>query len=151
MSAKDLLEQFLSKNNFLSAYKRIASKKSVGGVDGVSVEAFGRDLDRNIRKLQEDIRGHRYIPQPVTSLHIPKFNEENEWRELGLPTVADKVVQAALLQVVEPLGERIFLNASYGYRLGKGPQKALSVCGTLTYPKAATSPHLFVRYESVVS
>jgi len=125
MASQDLLNQFLSKNNFISAYQRIASKKSKGGIDGVSVEAFGRDLDKNIQKLQKEILQRRYIPQPVSIIYLPKFNEENEWRELGLPTVADKVVQAALLQVVEPLGERIFLNASYGYRPGKGPQKAL--------------------------
>lgn len=125
MATRNLLEQFLSKNNFLSAYRRIASKKALGGIDGVSVEEFNRRLDQNIQRLQEQIQERRYIPQPVRTINIPKFNEEKEWRELGLPTVADKVVQAAVLQVVEPLGEKIFLDASYGYRPGKGPQKAL--------------------------
>lgn len=114
-----LLEQFLSKSNFLVAFRRISSKGSAGGVDGVTVEAFGSRLDRNIQRLQEEIRARRYLPQAASVIHIPKFNEENEWRELGLATVADKVVQAALLQVVEPLGERIFLDCSYAYRPGK--------------------------------
>jgi group II intron reverse transcriptase/maturase len=125
MATKDLLEQFLSKNNFLSAYRRIASRKASGGIDGVTVEAFSRHLDKNIQRLQEQIRCRRYVPQPVKTIHIPKFKEENEWRELGLPVVADKVVQAALLQVVEPIAEKMFLDASYWYRPGKGSQKAL--------------------------
>lgn len=57
--------------------------------------------------------------------HIPKFNEANEWRELGLPSVADKVVQAAMLQVTEPLAEKIFSDCSYAYRPGKGHYKAI--------------------------
>mgnify|MGYP001568695341 CR=1 FL=1 len=103
MTTENLLEKFLSTSNFLSAYQRIATKKSAGGLDGVTVEEFGRHLDQHISKLQKEIRERRYIPQPAAVTHIPKFNEENEWRELGLPSVADKVVQAALLQVVEPL------------------------------------------------
>lgn len=125
MTIENLLEQFLSTSNFLVAYRRIASKKAAGGFDGISVEEFGRRLDQHIAKLQKDIRERRYIPQPATITHIPKFNEENEWRELGLPSVADKVVQAALLQVVEPLAEKVFLDSSYAYRPGKGHYKAL--------------------------
>ncbi|MCR4321456.1 MAG: CRISPR-associated endonuclease Cas1 [Candidatus Brocadiaceae bacterium] len=125
MTTENLLEKFLSTSNFLSAYSRIASKKAAGGLDGVTVEAFGRRLDQHISKLQKEIRECRYVPQPAVVTNIPKFNEANEWRELGLPSVADKVVQAALLQVVEPLAERMFLDCSYAYRPGKGHYKAL--------------------------
>jgi group II intron reverse transcriptase/maturase/CRISPR-associated endonuclease Cas1 len=125
MTTENLLEQFLSTPNFLSAYRRIASKKAAGGLDGVTVEAFGRHLDQHISKLQKEIRERRYVPQPAVVTHIPKFNEANEWRELGLPSVADKVVQAAMLQVVEPLAERMFLDCSYAYRPGKGHYKAI--------------------------
>lgn len=125
MTTENLLEQFLSTSNFFAAYKRIASRKAAGGLDGVTVEAFGRYLDQHISKVQRKIRGRCYVPQPAKVTHIPKFNEKNEWRELGLPSVADKVVQAALLQVVEPLAERMFLDCSYAYRPGKGHYKAL--------------------------
>lgn len=67
-------------------------KKSAGGMDGVTIEAFGRRMDQNIGKPREEIRERRYLPQPATVIHIPKFNEENEWTELGLAPVADKVV-----------------------------------------------------------
>ena len=55
----------------------------------------------------------------------PKFNEKKEWRHLGLPTVADKIIQTALLTVVEPFAEKLFLNTSYAYRKGKGHYRAI--------------------------
>lgn len=125
MKNNSLLEKFLSRPNFLSAYERIASKKAAGGVDNATVESFGKRLDQHINKLQKDIIERCYIPQPLKSIHIPKFNKDNEWRGLAPPSVADKVVQAALLQVVEPLAEKIFLDSSYAYRQGKGHYKAI--------------------------
>lgn len=125
MTTNNLLKQFLSRSNFISAYERIASKKAAGGLDNVTVESFGNRLDQHINKLQKDITERRYVPQPLKSIHIPKFNKENEWRGLALPSVADKVVQAALLQVVEPLAERKFLDSNYAYRHGKGHYKAI--------------------------
>lgn len=125
MAKISLTEQFLSKDNFLKAYRRISLKNSSGGIDQVSVADFGKNLDKNIQRLQKQILEGSYIPQPVSAIRIPKFNEQNEWRELGLPTVADKVVQAALLQIVEPLAEKIFFDTSYGYRSGKGHYKAI--------------------------
>ncbi|MEW6417927.1 MAG: reverse transcriptase domain-containing protein [Nitrospirota bacterium] len=125
MATKTLLEQFLSRENFIRAYRRIAGKNASGGIDRVSVEDFARHLDRNIQKLQKQIIEGQYTPQPVKSVHIPKFNQENEWRELGLPAVADKIVQTALLQAVEPIAEKLFLDTNYGYRPGKGHYKAI--------------------------
>ncbi len=120
-----LFESFISKENFILAYKRIATKRKSGGIDQISIEEFSNNLEKNIQKLRQKIIDQTYIPDPVKSIHIPKFNEKDEWRELGLPTVADKIVQAALLQVVEPLAEKMFMNTSYGYRTGKGPFKAI--------------------------
>jgi group II intron reverse transcriptase/maturase/CRISPR-associated endonuclease Cas1 len=120
-----LFDRFLDEKNFILAYKRVAAKGSRGGIDRVSVEEFGRHLERNINHLQRQIRENSYMPQPVESVHSPKFNEADEWRELGLPAVADKVVQTAMLYVVEPLAEKLFLDTSYGYRPGRGPYKAI--------------------------
>ena len=125
MGTENLLEQFLSKANFLEAYRRISQKKAVGGLDGVTVETFGHRLDYNIQNLQKQIRERRYLPQPASVVPIPKFNAANEWRQLGLPTVTDKIVQAALLQVVEPIAEKTFIDCSYAYRPGKGHFKAI--------------------------
>ncbi len=125
MTHKSLFDSFISEDNFLSAYKRVAAKNAAGGVDGISIETFGKQLTKNIAQLCEQVRTGKYIPHPVKATHIPKFNEKKEWRELGLPAVADKIVQAALLQVVEPLAEKIFSDTSYGYRHGKGHYKAI--------------------------
>ncbi|MEK6651431.1 MAG: CRISPR-associated endonuclease Cas1 [Nitrospirota bacterium] len=125
MTHQSLSDRFLSKDNFLRAFRRVSIKNSRGGIDKVSVEDFGKNLDKNILLLQKQLKEGAYIPHPVSSIHIPKFNDQNEWRELGLPTVADKIVQAALLQAVEPVAEKIFLDTSYGYRPGKGHYKAI--------------------------
>lgn len=121
----DLFSLFIAEENFLAAYKRVAAKGSRGGVDRVSVEEFGRNLNRHLNAIRHAIESGRYMPEAVEAVAIPKFNQANEWRELGLPTVADKVVQAALLQVVEPRAEKIFMDSSYAYRPGKGHFKAI--------------------------
>ncbi|MBU0568284.1 hypothetical protein KJ693_05225 [bacterium] len=74
MTTETLLTKFLSKANFLSAYKRIAAKKAAGGLDGVTVEEFGRRLDQNICKLQEAIRKDCYVPHPAATVHIPELS-----------------------------------------------------------------------------
>jgi len=124
-TTSSLFDRFISFNNFKTAFIRVAGKNSKGGIDRMSVDDFDKKLEKNIRKLIDTIIEGRYAPEPVISVHIPKFNAANEWRELGLPTVSDKVVQTALLQVAEPLSEKKFLSNSYGYRPGKGPYKAL--------------------------
>lgn len=120
-----LFEQFLDEANFIKAYQHVRGKKARGGVDQVTVDEFGRNLKRNIGRLRKEIEERKYLPQPVQAVTIPKFNERKEMRQLGLPTVADKVVQRALMQVVEPLAEKMFHDTSYAYRPGKGHRKAI--------------------------
>ena len=120
-----LTHALLKDQTFVNAYKKVAAKGSAGGIDGECIRSFGDNLARNIKLLIRDIREHRYIPQPAAVIHIPKFDKNGSWRELGLPTVSDKVIQNALLSVIEPLAEKLFLDTSYGYRPEKGPQKAL--------------------------
>lgn len=125
MATNGLFNKFISEENFLAAFRRVSAKGSSGGIDGVSLETFDKHLNRNISHIREQVRTGRYLPHPVKAIHIPKFNKEDEWRELGLPVVADKIVQAALLQVIEPIAEKMFLDTSYGYRPGKGHYKAI--------------------------
>jgi group II intron reverse transcriptase/maturase/CRISPR-associated endonuclease Cas1 len=120
-----LFDRFLTRNNFHLAFKRVAAKGSAGGIDRVSVAEFASRGEANLDKLLKQLRSGEYCPEPVAGVTAPKFGKKGGVRELGLPTVADKVVQTALLQVVEPLAEKLFLNTSYGYRPGKGPGKAL--------------------------
>ena len=123
MTTENLLEQFLSTPNFLAAYRRIASKKAAGGLDGVTVETFGRHLDQHISRLQKEIRELRYVPQPAVVTHIPKFNEANEWRELGLPSVADTDIKNDGLQRWEGIWKQAVKMAkarNTAHDMGKG-------------------------------
>ena len=124
MRATALFDRFLSQENFLAACRRVANKGASGGIDLVSADEFLSD-DRRLESLRASLQQGTYVPEPVSALRVPKFGRKGGYRELGLPTVADKVVQTALLQVVEPLAERLFLDTSYGYRPGKGAVKAL--------------------------
>lgn len=125
MGTSSLFAKFSSEANFNAAFRRVSAKGSVGGIDGISIDLFGKHFSDNIARLREDICSGSYIPCPTKIVAIPKFNDTKEWREICLPIVADKIVQAAMLQVVEPLAERIFRNTSYGYRPGKGHFKAI--------------------------
>jgi group II intron reverse transcriptase/maturase/CRISPR-associated endonuclease Cas1 len=120
-----LFDRFLATENFLTACKRVAAKGARGGLDQVTPEEFLSHGAHRLNELITTLKGGTYTPEPVMSLQVPKFGNKGGYRELGLPTVADKIVQTALLQVVEPLAEKIFLNTSYGYRPGKGAAKAL--------------------------
>jgi RNA-directed DNA polymerase len=75
--------------------------------------------------LRCDLLERRYEPEPTQTLSIPKGPGKSGCRELGLPTVCDKIVQEAMRSVLEPIIERLFRNCSYGYRPGKGPRKAI--------------------------
>lgn len=120
-----LFAQFIDERNFYAAYQRVRAKNSGGGIDQVSVEQFARQYQSNLHKLRREIMQGLYNPDPVKASFMPKFNDKGEFRQLGLPTVRDKIVQTALLQVVEPLAEKLFLDTSYGYRQHKGHRKAI--------------------------
>ncbi len=120
-----LFQRFIAPENFHLAFERLRRKNTKGGVDNISVARFAENLDANIHDLRQSILDGSYIPAPVESVYIPKFNTAGEWRELGLPTVRDKLAQTALLLAVERKAEAMFLNNSYGYRPGKGAVRAL--------------------------
>ena len=123
--ADTLFQQFIAAANFQEAFAKVHAKGSVGGVDGVSLAAFARQAPFYLRRLRREVAEGSYLPQPVAGVSVPKHDEHHGRRLLGLPTVADKVVQMALYQVVMPLAERHFCDTSYGYRPNKGPYKAL--------------------------
>lgn len=121
----DLFDRVVCMSNLRRAFERVAAKKSQGGVDRVTVEEFGQHSDRNLKALQGQLLDGSYVPAPVAEICVPKFNDAGEYRRLGLPTVADKIAQAAMLEIVFPLAEKMFLDVSYGYRPGKGHFKAI--------------------------
>lgn len=107
------------------AYAQVAANGGAPGVDGVTVEAYGERLDEEIARLLADWKSERFRPQSVRRVWIPKPGSD-EQRPLGIPTVRDRVVQAALRLVLEPIFEMDFHASSHGFRPGRKAQGALT-------------------------
>lgn len=97
-----------------AAYERVAANRGAPGVDRQTVEQFGAHLDRNLARLAEQVLSGSYRPGPVRRVYLPK--RSGGFRPLGIPTVRDRVAQAAVHQVAAPECERLFLDCSYAYR-----------------------------------
>jgi RNA-directed DNA polymerase len=119
-----LMDKVYTEQNLYSAYREVASNKGAAGVDHITIEDFTADLARNMLKLEQQLRDGDYRPQSIRRVNIPKPGT-NETRPLGIPTVRDRVVQAALRHVLEPILERQFAPHSYGFRPARGCKDAL--------------------------
>ena len=95
------------------------------GVDGQSIDDFAEVREAQLDRLHEDLRDDAYRPQPVRQKRIPKAGKPGAHRELGIPTVYDRVCQQALLNRLEPIFEPVFDDASFGYRRGRSQHDAL--------------------------
>jgi group II intron reverse transcriptase/maturase len=119
----ELLEKILTRENLNEAYKRVYANKGASGVDGVSVEELHEHLRVHKAEILEGIRTRAYKPQPVRRVEIPKDN--GKMRQLGIPTVVDRVIQQAIAQVLTPIYEKQFSNSSYGFRPGRSCEMAV--------------------------
>jgi RNA-directed DNA polymerase len=104
------------------AYRR-QRRKASPGVDGVTVEQYGRDLQENLQNLHERIHSGQYWPKPVRRTYIPKADGGR--RGLGVPALEDKIVQGAVAEVLSAIYEADFYGFSYGFRPGRSPHRAL--------------------------
>lgn len=105
----------------------MTEKTKAAGVDGQSCEAFAEHLFVETRKLSEEIRTQSYRPSAVRRVEIPKPGRPNETRPLGIPTVRDRVVQKAIVSVIEPILDHQFHERSFGFRHGRGAHDALRI------------------------
>ena len=119
----DLLERILSRENLNRAYKRVKANKGAPGIDGMSVEDALPWLREHREELLEQIRSGKYKPQPVRRKEIPK--PDGGVRQLGIPTVIDRVIQQAIAQQLSPIFEPKFIDGSYGYRPNRSAQQAI--------------------------
>ena len=110
----ELLEEVLSKDNLNKAYKQVYKNKGASGVDGVTVDELFSYIKEHKGEILWKIRNRKYKPQPVRRVLIPKDN--GKMRKLGIPSVIDRVVQQAIVQVLTPIYEEQFSNHSYGFR-----------------------------------
>ena len=123
----NLLELILRKDNLNKAYKQVKRNKGKGGIDGMQVDELLPFLRENQRSLIQKIREGKYKPNPVRRVEIPK-EAKGEYRQLGIPTVVDRVIQQAIAQELTPIYEEQFSENSFGFRPGRGAHDALRQC-----------------------
>lgn len=121
-----MLEQILSPANLNAAYKRVVRNKGAGGIDEMQVESLKDYLIKEKEALIASILGGKYRPNPVRRVEIPKENGKK--RQLGIPTVVDRVIQQAITQVLSPVYEKQFSKSSYGFRPKRSAHQALQQC-----------------------
>ena len=119
-----LIDKVHDEGNLQSAVFRVAANGGAAGVDHQSVQQFIGRCDEELTRLTETLRSDTYVPQAIRRTWIPKPGS-HEKRPLGIPTVRDRVVQTALLHVIEPIFDVTFAQHSYGFRHGRGCHHAL--------------------------
>ena len=119
----ELLNNILSRENMLEAYNQVKANKGSAGIDGITVEEIDNYLRQYWRPTKELIKQRKYKPQPVLRVEIPKPN--GGVRQLGIPTVMDRLVQQAIVQIISPLCEPHFSETSYGFRPNRSCEKAI--------------------------
>jgi RNA-directed DNA polymerase len=121
--AGTLLEAALTRENLQKAWKRVKANKGAAGVDGLDIEQTTQWLCTNWPATRQALLEGRYRPQPVRRVMIPK--PDGSQRELGIPTVLDRLIQQALLQVLQPLIDPTFSEHSHGFRPGRRAHDAV--------------------------
>jgi RNA-directed DNA polymerase len=106
------------------AYQR-TRKDGAAGVDGMTAEDYERDLEGNLQGLLHRVKSGCYHAPPVRRVHIPKGGSTTETRPIGIPTLEDKVLQRAVVMVLEPIYEQDFRDCSYGFRPRRSAHQAL--------------------------
>jgi RNA-directed DNA polymerase len=118
-----LMEAICSDKNIATALRRVTLNKGAAGVDGMTVHELRAYLQRHGPEIQAQLRQGTYRPQPVRRVEIPK--PDGGVRKLGIPTVVDRLIQQAVLQVLEPIWEPTFSEHSYGFRPGRSAHQAV--------------------------
>ena len=118
------MEEVLRRENMLNAFHRVVGNAGAPGVDGMTVEDLGPALTTRWETIRSELLGSRYVPQPVRKVEIPKPGGRG-MRTLGIPTVIDRLIQQAVLQVLQPHFDATFSDASFGFRPGRSAHQAI--------------------------
>jgi RNA-directed DNA polymerase len=118
-----LLHAAFTRENLQRAFKKVRANKGAAGVDGLDIDQTARHLATAWPAIREQLLKGRYRPSPVRRVTIPK--PEGGERELGIPTVVDRLIQQALLQILQPILDPTFSEHSYGFRPGRRAQDAV--------------------------
>ena len=126
-----LIDKVYAMTNLRAAFMKVKANAGAAGADRQTIEMFEEHLEANLQRLSLTIRDGSFRPQPVRRRWIPKPGKPGEKRPLGIPTVRDRVVQAAVRNVIEPIYEKDFAANSYGFRPGRGCKDALRTVSEL--------------------
>ena len=118
-----LMEKVLSRENMLEAYKKVKANKGAGGIDGIEMDEVDEYLKENWQSIKERIQKRKYKPSPVKRVEIPKAS--GGVRKLGIPTIVDRIIEQAIVQVITPIVEPYFSEQSYGFRPKRRAQQAI--------------------------
>lgn len=133
-----LMEAIVSHANMRQALKRVRANRGSPGIDGMTVDELGEHLKQAWPAIKAALLDGRYLPQPIRRVEIPK--PDGGMRQLGIPTVLDRLIQQAILQVLDPIFDPTFSSGSYGFRPGRSAHQAL----------AAAQEHVASGYTWVV-
>ena len=122
-TSMELMEKVLDNKNIELAMKQVVSNKGTSGIDNMKVEELQYYFCKNGEEIKELIRKRKYKPSPVRRVYIPKENGDK--RGLGIPTVVDRVIQQAIVQVLSPIYEKQFSEYSYGFRPNRSCEMAI--------------------------
>lgn len=129
-----LLGAALTRENLQQAWRRIKANKGAAGVDGLDIEQTAQMMRTNWPTIRRQLLQGTYRPSPVRRVTIPK--PDGGQRELGIPTVTDRLIQQALLQVLQPILDATFSEHSYGVRPGRSAHQAVLTWGFAKAAKA---------------
>ncbi len=118
-----LLEAALTRQNLQTAWKRVKANRGAAGVDGLDIEQTAQVIRTSWSDIRQELLTGRYRPSPVRKVMLPK--PDGSQRELGIPTVLDRLIQQALLQVLQPLIDPSFSEHSHGFRPGRQAHDAV--------------------------
>jgi len=121
---QQLMERVLERENMKRALRKVEQNKGASGVDGMKVEELREYLVNHWPAIKEQLLAGEYYPQPVKGVEIPK--PKGGKRKLGIPTVLDRLIQQALLQVLQEQWDETFSEASYGFRPGRSAHQAVA-------------------------
>jgi RNA-directed DNA polymerase len=114
-------------DNLWACYDTLGANKATG-VDGVTKEEYGKDLEENLQELSERLKRMGYRRGPKKRVYIAKLGSE-KGRPLGISALEDKIVEEATRRTLEPIYEAVFEDSSYGYRPGRSPHQCLDASG----------------------
>ncbi len=119
-----MLDQVLSRSNLIEAWEEVRANQGAPGIDAVTLKRWGRNWEANLERLRQQVRTNTYHPNRPRRFKVLKL--DGSFRELSILTVTDRVLQRAVLNILEPTCERRFLNCSFGYRPKRSVANAIT-------------------------